>query len=74
MFAILAAQGFKTQLQQYGEVQQIACTAANPIFYAKHKLTGLKVVIKQIKAAHYARIKQENGISESAAMLACHRS
>lgn len=74
LMAVLAAQGFQNQLDQYELLDTIGQGSANPVFVATHLMTGLKVVIKAIDTAKYKRLRNENNISESIAMHKCHKS
>ena len=76
LIAILDAQGFVDQLDQYEiEISQIDCIdTAYPVRFGRHRTTGDTVAIKCIDTATYKRLKQENGISEGAAMKLCKSS
>ena len=71
---ILAAQGFKNQLDQYEVLSTIEAGSANPVYIAQHRITGAKVVIKDIPTSNYRRLSKENKISEASAMELCQGS
>lgn len=68
ILAVLAAQGFESQLAQYKIISTLSNSSSNPVSLASHKLTGIKVAIKTVASKDYARLTIENGISEAAAM------
>lgn len=69
--SILRAQGFRSQFDQYAIEKVIGEGSCNPVWFAKHRITGAKVAIKAVETSKYARITTENQISESEAMQVC---
>lgn len=74
ILAVLAAQGYKNQLEQYNLLDTIGEGSCNPVFVAEHKSTGLKVAIKVMDLDKSYRSQHENGISEGCAMELCQKS
>jgi hypothetical protein len=68
------AQGFKHQLDQYKFGNAISDCAANPVWVAEHRISGLKVAIKAVLTKKYKRLQKENRISEADAMKFCQSS
>ena len=55
--AIMRAQGYANQLEQY-EIQSVYDQKANnPVFFAEHKLSGIFVAIKVIENSQYERLR-----------------
>lgn len=48
--------------------------SCNPVYVAKHKITGLKCAIKVMETAKCHKSRNENGISEVTAMELCQNS
>ena len=55
-------------------LQEIGGGSCNPVWQAKHKITGQIVAIKAINKQKYKQHTIENHISESEALQRCHRS
>ena len=49
-------------------VRSIEEGCSNPLKIGRHKLNGIKVAIKAIRATSYVRLEKELGICEAAAM------
>ena len=54
--AILIAQGFQSQLDQYEIEHEIQEQGSNPVAIGSHRITGTKVVLKAIDQAKYNRL------------------
>ena len=74
MQAILRAQGFENQLDQYSVKHIIGEGSCNPVWLAQHRISGLSVAIKAIETVKYKRLTLENQISEGYAMNLCQSS
>ena len=70
---ILSHQGFSSHLDQYQLVEEIGGGSCNPVWLAKHHITGQNVAIKAINMKKYTQHTIENHISESEALYRCHR-
>ena len=68
---ILNSQGFSNILDQYEVREKISGDFNNKVFRATHRLTGSKVVIKQICAEKYANESKKQGIGEIVAHELC---
>jgi serine/threonine protein kinase len=44
------------------------------VWFGRHRITGVKVAIKEMESAKYLRMTKENGISEGDAMELCSAS
>ena len=69
--AILTAQGFSSQLDQYEIVKPLSSDSSNPVWAGVHKLSKQQVAIKAVEEVKYERLTNENQISEVQAMAAC---
>ena len=65
--AILKAQGYNSQLEQYTIKAEIERTLESRVMYAKHNILGNKVVIKSIPAEYYHLRTDRFAISEAEA-------
>lgn len=72
--AVLAAQGFKNQLDQYELLDDISGGSRNPVFLGIHRISGMKVAVKVMKDEKSSRYRHENGITEASAMKLCNKS
>ena len=72
--AILSAQGFQNQLEQYEVEQVIGEGSCNPVYLGFNKISGVKVAIKVMETSKYQRLSYENQISEGNAMTVCQKS
>ena len=69
--AILTAQGYPSQLEQYEVEYEIEEGSSNPVAIGFHKGTGTRVAIKATDSKKYQRLAQENHVSEAEAMSMC---
>ena len=70
--AILNAQGFRDQIDQYEIEADIGGEqSCNQVSLATHKVTGQRVAIKVVNNSQYERLAEENHISECDAMRSC---
>ena len=53
--AILEAQGFASQLEQYEVLSEIERSDKTCVVFAKHRILRVKVVIKSIPASDYEK-------------------
>jgi hypothetical protein len=72
--AVLAAQGFRNQLEQYDVEETIGEGSCNPVWVGRHKTNGLRVAIKAMESEKYQRLRRENQVSEGDAMFAVQSS
>ena len=70
---ILNHQGFSSHLDQYQMLQAIGGDSCNPVWLAKHQITGENVAIKAINKKKYKLHSIENHISESEVLYRCNR-
>ena len=68
--AILRAQGFQNQLDQYVVEETIGEGSCNPVWVGYHRTSRLRVAIKAVETEKYRRLTRENQISEGSAMSA----
>jgi len=71
--AILRAQGYADQLEQYNILSAVDQSNLNPVCFGRHRLSGIPVAIKAVSEALYKRLSLENRVSEGAAMEICLR-
>ena len=69
--AIIKAQGFNSQLEQYEVLREIERTSKTSVVIAKHKILKAKVVIKSQPAEDIENRERQFSISEVDAQRKC---